>query len=1441
MITIGTTILDGAAASDLLLSYHDSDTGESLIRAVEERLGHRCDQLLVVRTRQTIDLDTPLSGVDLVHGDVIHAGDLPLPPASYSVFSLDGVEVSPVPARGLRIGRGTQGNELVVIDDTVSKRHAVIGYDGSQPILDDLGSTNGTKVDGERVHGRRRLRDGSIIELGEQTTLRLVRRAGGTPSAQWQTTGEHLRRSGGHLHINRTWREMPPRPTGSVTIEAAPATVRSRRFPIPTIAIPVLLGAVIVLMTGRVMFIAFALLGPTMGLWNWWESRRSGGKEFAEASARYKAVVAEAAQQAGRLRSAARSWATLTYPSTPDVADRAIALDTTLWDRHRSHPDFMEVRVGTGITPVVGRVDVTERGDEQLVATALALRDEHQLDRDMPVTLRLDASAVVTIVGPHDAPTGLASALAIQLAVRNSPNDVRLAFIGDSWSWANWLPHTALAGQPPLVGHDADGTARVVEAVELLLTGSAVEATAGSRIVLFVQPPVALPAVRLNALLAAAGSSGLSIVWVADKTGAPAETRAVVRVDDDGATVQVDSGPAITVTQLEQSDSYVSECVARSLAPLIDPGTSADAAIPERVALLDVIGAESAQPDAVLRRWRCPYEEHLLAQIGMSKDGVVTLDLSNDGDGPNGLVGGTVGAGKSEFLQSLVLALAANYPPSELNFLFVDFKGGATFHSLLDLPHQVGMIRNLDGALAVRAQRSLQAEFRRRQMLLPAHGVQKMSELREKDPANAEPALMVIIDEYAELAEKLPEFLDAVVELAQTGRALGLHLLLATQAPGQTVSRRVQNCVKYRISFRLKDSNESAEVLGRGRDASKLPNRPGRGLFLDGNNVLHEFQAAWAGAQSLSQDLAASARTIYGKAKRVITDEPTDLERVLDAVCKAAEAGGFPAPRRPWHEPLPDLYAFDQLAPAAPAPGVVGLALGLLDLPASQQQLPFVWDLSSSPNMLVFGDARAGKTTALRTIAMSAVALAPPGLVEVIGIDAVGGALTAIDVLPHVRGVIASHDADRLRRLLAYLEREANSRRAVIGRSGSLEVHRRDTGDLTPDLVVLVDGLSQLLNALEALDGGVHFTTFTHLVTEGAAVGIHYVLTSDQPQRVPMAIRNTARERLVLRLANRDAANAADVNRALDGLPDGRALTTAHSGGEVQIAVVSTDDGFDGTCQARAIEARAERFRTNGAPAAQPLPQPPDVLTESYLTSRDIPIADVTTRAVALGVDDLLSTAVSVEFSSAPTLAIAGPDLSGRTNAVAWIAHALRSVDGSISTVYFSGRGDPVRNDGRWTHPCRDLTTFVETLEGFAAATEQLPDSGRSPDGLLIAIDDCDEIIANPMGLTPAETELRKRLAAAMDAFHRAGRGAGVAALLAGRLNAFTSAAPWAQRFKQNTQALILSPALQTTSAVDTTFGVSLPRRSGFRPTPGSAVLVRRGGSPTLIRLVLAE
>ena len=127
---------------------------------------------------------------------------------------------------------------------------------------------------------------------------------------------------------------------------------------------------------------------------------------------------------------------------------------------------------------------------------------------------------------------------------------------------------------------------------------------------------------------------------------------------------------------------------------------------------------------------RLKRDSTLRALVGRTSVDPLHLDLRTQG--PHALVGGTTGAGKSEFLQTWVLAMAAAHSPQRVTFLFVDYKGGAAFAECVSLPHSVGLVTDLSPHLVQRALRSLNAELRYREHLL--------NRTRAKDLLEMEPA-----------------------------------------------------------------------------------------------------------------------------------------------------------------------------------------------------------------------------------------------------------------------------------------------------------------------------------------------------------------------------------------------------------------------------------------------------------------------------------------------------------------------------------------------------------------------------------------------------------------------------------------------------------------------------------------------------------------------------
>src|SRR3712207_4452450 len=290
----------------------------------------------------------------------------------------------------------------------------------------------------------------------------------------------------------------------------------------------------------------------------------------------------------------------------------------------------------------------------------------------------------------------------------------------------------------------------------------------------------------------------------------------------------------------EPVSAELSEVAARALAPLRDVSLEDDdAVLPDSVRLLDVLGLEPPTVDGIRARWQLEGRTTRLV-VGAGLHGPFTLDLRTDG--PHGLVAGTTGAGKSELLQTMIASLAVANRPDSLNFVLVDYKGGSAFKDCVRLPHTVGMVTDLDAHLVERALTSLGAELKYREHWLARAGVKDIDDyidLQAREPGRPPlPRLLIVIDEFASMARELPDFVTGLVNIAQRGRSLGIHLILATQRPSGVVSPEIRANTNLRISLRVTDGADSTDVL-EAADAARIPkSAPGRGFARLGHGAL---------------------------------------------------------------------------------------------------------------------------------------------------------------------------------------------------------------------------------------------------------------------------------------------------------------------------------------------------------------------------------------------------------------------------------------------------------------------------------------------------------------------------------------------------------------------------------------------------------------------------
>ncbi|WP_028050339.1 FtsK/SpoIIIE domain-containing protein [Cellulomonas sp. URHD0024] len=623
----------------------------------------------------------------------------------------------------------------------------------------------------------------------------------------------------------------------------------------------------------------------------------------------------------------------------------------------------------------------------------------------------------------------------------------------------------------------------------------------------------------------------------------------------------------------------------------------------------------------------------------------VTVDLV--ADGPHTLVAGTTGAGKSELLTSIVLALALTHPPDRLAVLLVDFKGGTGLGAVAGLPHVLEHVTDLDAAHAHRVLSGLRAELRRRERVLVAAGARDVAELDPHSPET--PArLLVVVDELRALTEDVPDASGALARLAAQGRALGVHLVLATQRPAGAIGADLRANVSLRIALRVADATDSTDVLEAPDAAAIDPRTPGRALVRRGSLELVAVQVARAVATADVPPVRLATPWAC-----VPTWTPASADRPLDPVpawvAAAVEAAiARPARRPPWLPALPAVVGAEDVE-AGP-----GLALAVADLPDEQRRAAVRWDPTGG-HLLVLGGPRSGRSTTL--VAVGLAALATGGVVHAVGLpDEATALLRAGDAHGTLGTVLAIDDAVETARLLELLD-SPTGRRTVL----------------------LVDRLDLVLGPLGELARGAGADRLTALWRGSGTAGTAVAASADVGSAATQHA-GAFRDRLVLPVADPLLDSLAGVPAVLAGprTTPGRAVHLAPGTAQlVQVAVPRAS-----TTPAAAPDASIVRVRRLPTTA---------------------PLVDDGTAApwhVLLGVGGDAAAPVRVDLSRG--LLIAGPPGSGRSTALAVVGLGLaRTGRAVVRLTPDSSPGDifPVTHASDATALPDDVTLLVDDLD----------------------------------------------------------------------------------------------------------------------------------------------
>ena len=909
---------------------------------------------------------------------------------------------------------------------------------------------------------------------------------------------------------------------------------------------------------------------------------------------RYLGNVRQLAREAGEQQRRALTWHHPDPAALPAVAEDR----TRVWEHGSADPQFLHVRYGVCHQPLSLELVPPESApiDQVDPAAASALHRllvVHRLQPDLPASVDLRAFDRIEVCGPEEPARSLARAMICSATAFHAPEHLVVAVLTTDqnlthWDWVKWLPHGQSTQQSDAVGPRRMVSTSLDELATMLPPDlserprfGAEERPATPHILLVVDG-AELP--LGNHVVPPDGVHGMTVLDLPVRWDELEDATRLRLQFDAGAEVAAPGDGRYPVqairlrsevirAKVDQCSLATAEAFARRLTPLhtvsgvvesSSAESGADADFMELLALGDV---HRFDPD---QAWRHrPARDRLRVPIGTGDGGsVVHLDIkesAQQGMGPHGLVIGATGSGKSEFLRTLVLGLAMTHSPEHLNMVLVDFKGGATFAGMAELPHVSAVITNLAQELTLvdRMQDALSGEMVRRQELLREAG--NFASIRDYEKARAGgeplqplPSLFIVVDEFSEMLAAKPEFIDLFVAIGRLGRSLGLHLLLASQRLEEGRLRGLESHLSYRVGLRTFSAQESRAVLGV-PDAYELPPIPGLAYLKPDPTTMLRFKTAYvsgppSGRVRVRRDEGGKLRGILPftisevQTLEVPADEPEpeptpvetgDQQSLLD-LAVSHMVGHGPAAHQVWLPPLDVPDTLDELMPDLVVDPQLGLVshewralgglvvpLGTVDRPREQRRDTLSVDLSGGAGHLaVVGGPRSGKSTTLRSVVAGMALTTTPLESQFFILDFGGGTFAGLAGLPHVAGIGTRSEPDVVSRIIAEVTGIVDRRERYFRANGidSIETYRarrarpHEQGradDGYGDVFLVVDGWSTLRADFDDLE-----IEIQQLSTRGLTFGLHIVAATSRWADFRAAMRDMFGSRLELRLGD---------------------------------------------------------------------------------------------------------------------------------------------------------------------------------------------------------------------------------------------------------------------------------------------------------------------------------
>ena len=797
---------------------------------------------------------------------------------------------------------------------------------------------------------------------------------------------------------------------------------------------------------------------------------------------------------------------------------------SNLFDRTPNDEDFLTVRLGTGDVEAVKEISYKKQEklelEDDLQEIPEKLSNEYKMVKNAPIVCDLKNVSAIGVFGDVNNRFGLMKNIVVDICARQFHSDVKLFFIAnnenkDKVHWLRMLPHVYndVIGIRNIVCDD-DSKNILFEYLYKELTFRKENKNFENRFIVFLYDEYGFKNHPISKFVDEAKDLGVTFVFFGNnKADISKGCQFLVDIKDNRNATLIDT------SDKSKSHDFVYDAIndkqaiaiANMLAPVYTEEISLEGTLTKNISLFKLLNIIAVDDIDLTRNWNTSQVfKSMAAPLGVSKSGIVELDLHDKAHGPHGLVAGTTGSGKSEILQTYILSMATLFHPYEVGFVIIDFKGGGMVNQFKDLPHLMGAITNIDGKEINRSLKSIKAELQKRQRYFAEADVNHIDKYIKKYKAGEVseplPHLIVIVDEFAELKAEQPEFMKELISAARIGRSLGVHLILATQKPSGQVNEQIWSNSRFKLCLKVQDQQDSNEVL-KSPLAAEIK-EPGRAYLQVGNNEIFElFQSAYSGAPEKADNnnvkefkifvLNDSGRkmAVYEQ-KKVKSGEgnQTQLDAIVNYIHNYCDKKAIRKLQDICLPSLENVINFPKKDNLLPIDYAITTEIGIYDDPDNQFQGTYSIDLANQ-NVMIIGSAQSGKTNILQTMIRSIASKYTPQEVSIYIMDFASMVLKNFESLNHVGGVVTSSDDEKLKNLMKLLFTEIETRKEKLMSVGvsSFSAYKEAGRTDLPQIVVMIDNLTALKELYFEDDDDL-----LRLCREGLTVGITIVIANSQ-------------------------------------------------------------------------------------------------------------------------------------------------------------------------------------------------------------------------------------------------------------------------------------------------------------------------------------------------------